>query len=98
MDRIRFRTGRRPMSRRTWLLAILLVCGLGLLSDSHVYAHGEAPDEPFLKVLTTAFYDVSVSPTAVQIGEPVTITGTVRAPNSWPFTMPRPGRAYLTAV
>lgn len=98
MDRIRLRTGRRPMSRHTRLLAILLVCGLGLSSSSHVYAHGETADEPFLKVLTTAFHDVSISPTDVRVGEPVTITGTVRVLTSWPTTMPTPERAYLTAV
>jgi methane/ammonia monooxygenase subunit B len=86
------------MRTRLWLLTVAVVCTLGGLTHSPVYAHGEAADEPFLKVLTTAFYDVSVSPTTVQIGDTVTITGTVRVLQSWPFTMPAPERAYLTAV
>ena len=98
MDPIRFRTDKRPISRRAWLAAISLACGLGWLSDARLSAHGEAADEPFLKVLTTAFHDVSISPTEVQIGQPVTVTGTVRVLKTWPYTMPAPERAYLTTV
>jgi methane/ammonia monooxygenase subunit B len=98
MNRFRFRTVKRLIARRAWFLTIALVCGLGWLSDARIYAHGEAADEPFLKVLTTAFHDISISPTEVKIGEPVTITGTVRVLRTWPYTMPAPERAYLTAV
>ena len=98
MDRIRFRTDKRPINRRAWVAAILLVCGLGWPGNARLSAHGEAADEPFLKVLTTAFHDVSISPTEVQIGQPVTVTGTVRVLKTWPYTMPAPERAYLTTV
>ena len=34
------------------------------------------PTSRFLKDLTVAFYDVHISPTAIKVGDPVTITGT----------------------
>lgn len=62
------------------------------------FAHGEAGDEPFLKDLTTAFYDVKISPTAIHVGEPVTITGKVRILDTWPYTLDPPEKAYVTPV
>jgi methane/ammonia monooxygenase subunit B len=61
-----------------------------LASVPRVFAHGEAADEPFLKNLTTAFYDVSISPTEIQVGEPVTVTGTVKILETWPHTLDTP--------
>ncbi len=81
---------------------LIMVCTLMLivsaLSASRVFAHGEAGDEPFLKDLTTAFYDVKVSPTEIEVGQPVTITGTVRILETWPYTLDPPGKAYITPV
>ena len=57
----------------------VLSAALFLLTAAHatrVFAHGEAADEPFLKDLTVAFYDVHISPTTIKVGDPVTITGT----------------------
>jgi len=62
------------------------------------FAHGEAADEPFLKDLTVAFYDVHISPTAIKVGEPVTITGTVKILETWPYTLDPPQTAYITPV
>ena len=62
------------------------------------FAHGEAADEPFLKDLTAAFYDVHISPTTIKVGEPVTITGTVKILETWPYTLDPPQTAYITPV
>ena len=83
---------------RRLLAAMLLVSIAALVSAPRAFAHGEAGDEPFLKDLTTAFYDVSISPTEVQVGQPVTITGTVRILETWPYTLDRPETAYITPV
>ena len=98
MDRIPRHASRRLNNWHRWGLTIIAVCALATMGGSKVYAHGEAADEPFLKVLTTAFYDVSISPTEVQVGQPVTVTGTVEVLKTWPFTMQDPKRAYLTTV
>ena len=74
-------------------LAITLTC-----SSRGVFAHGEAADEPFLKVLTSAFYDVTVQPRNVHVGDEVIVTGKIRVLETWPYTMPDPDRAYVTAV
>jgi methane/ammonia monooxygenase subunit B len=62
------------------------------------FAHGEAADEPFLKDLTVAFYDVHISPTSIKVGEPVTITGKLTILDSWPYTLDPPQTAYVTPV
>lgn len=65
---------------------------------TRVFAHGEAADEPFLKDLTVAFYDVHVTPTSIKVGEPVTIIGTVKILETWPYTLDAPETAYVTPV
>src|SRR5712671_2129263 len=65
---------------------------------TRVFAHGEAADEPFLKDLTVAFYDVHISPTTIKVGDPVTITGTVKILETWPYTLDPPQTAYITPV
>ena len=74
--------------------AILLSCCLAAAA----YAHGEAADEPFLKDLTVAFYNVHVSPTEIKVGDPVTITGSLKILETWPYTLDPPETAYITPV
>lgn len=74
-------------------LLVLIGSGCGV-----AFAHGEAADKPFLKDLTTAFYDVQITPQTVQVGQPVTITGKVQVLNTWPFTLHAPEVAYITPV
>jgi methane/ammonia monooxygenase subunit B len=76
------------------LLAICAFAGL----PRAAFAHGEAADEPFLKDLTVAFYDVHISPTTVKVGEPVTITGKLMILDTWPYTLDPPLTAYITPV
>jgi methane/ammonia monooxygenase subunit B len=82
-------------------LPVVLSAALFLLSASYApraFAHGEAADEPFLKDLTVAFYDVHISPTEIKVGEPVTITGAVKILETWPYTLDPPQTAYITPV
>ena len=81
-------------------LAMVLSITILLISSyaSRALAHGEAADEPFLKDLTVAYYDVHITPTAVKVGEPVTITGSVKILESWPYTLDPPQTAYVTPV
>ena len=79
----------------TWVFVFAVVA---LMMPSNVFAHGEAGDEPFLKDLTTAFYDVMISPSVIHVGEPVTITGTVRVLDTWPYTLDPPQTGYITPV
>jgi methane/ammonia monooxygenase subunit B len=67
-------------------------------SVTKVFAHGEAGDEPFLKNMTTAFYDVSVTPSEVEIGQPVTVTGKVKVLETWPHTLEAPDIAAIVPV
>jgi len=83
---------------RKAVLGIIALIIAVIASAPQVRAHGEAGDEPFLKDLTSAFYDVSISPTEIQVGQPVTITGTVRILETWPYTLQAPETAYIAPV
>ena len=60
--------------------ALCVILAVVLANPPNVAAHGEAADEPFLKNMTTAFFNVSVSPTEIEVGEPVRVTGSVKNP------------------
>lgn len=83
---------------RRLVLVVVSVAIAALARAPRAFAHGEAGDEPFLKDLTTAFYDVAISPTEIQVGQPVTITGRVRILETWPYTLDPPETAYITPV
>ena len=85
------------MLKKSWLVLVVAVLASALRVTA-VFAHGEAGDEPFLKDMTTAFYDVHISPTEIQVGQPVTITGSVRILETWPYTLEAPSKAYITPV
>jgi methane/ammonia monooxygenase subunit B len=88
------------MNKRTGqvLLSLMLFGWAAVIGVPRVFAHGEAADEPFLKNLTTAFFDVSVSPTEIQVGDPVTITGKVKILETWPHTLDPPELASIMPV
>ncbi|MBM4258658.1 MAG: hypothetical protein FJ147_22500 [Deltaproteobacteria bacterium] len=81
--------------RVTLFMALVLSFTTGV---TNVLAHGEAGDEPFLKNMTTAFFDVSISPSEVGIGEPVTVTGKVKVLETWPHTLEAPEIAAIVPV
>src|SRR5229473_6587753 len=90
--------GERPAMHRRLGLGVTLWIITTVLVVPKAFAHGEAGDEPFLKDLTTAFYDVKITPTEIQVGQAVTITGTVRILETWPYTLDPPSKAYITPV
>ena len=83
---------------RRLVISFIAVAIAAIVSVPQVFAHGEAGDEPFLKDLTVAFYDVSISPAEVQVGQPVTITGTVKILETWPYTLAPPETAAIMPV
>jgi methane/ammonia monooxygenase subunit B len=78
--------------------SLALAIALSITCARSALAHGEAADEPFLKDLTVAFYDVHVAPTSITVGQPVTITGTLKVLETWPYTLDPPETAYITPV
>jgi methane/ammonia monooxygenase subunit B len=85
------------MDKRLVTMCTALVLSL-TVSATRVFAHGEAGDEPFLKNMTTAFYDVSITPSEVEIGQPVIVTGKVKVLETWPHTLEDPGLAAIVPV
>ncbi len=88
----------RRWTHTRWLAGVLVLAVVVMARPQAANAHGEAADQPFLKNLTTAFYDVQISPTMIEVGQPVTITGTVRILSTWPYTLSAPETAYITPV
>jgi methane/ammonia monooxygenase subunit B len=79
-------------------ITLIAVAFIAITSVSRAFAHGEAADEPFLKNMTTAFFNVSVSPTKITVGEPVTVTGSVKILETWPHTLDTPEIASIIPV
>src|SRR6266849_10828851 len=90
--------GGKPAMLRRLGLGLGVILWIVVLVVPKAFAHGEAGDEPFLKDLTTAFYDVKITPTEIQVGQAVTVTGTVRILETWPYTLDPPNKAYITPV
>lgn len=62
-------------------------------------AHGEQTQEAFLRCSTVLLYDVKYSATKVNVGDEVTITGTMRVMNAWPdHTIPAPEIGFLSII
>ncbi len=60
-------------------------------------AHGEQGQQAFERTSTVLFYDVNSSTTNLNIGDELTITGTLRVMNSWPdHTIDPPDLGFLT--
>lgn len=60
-------------------------------------AHGEQSQQAFQRTATVVFYDVKFSTTNLDIGQELTITGTMRVMDSWPdHTIPPPEIGFLT--
>ncbi|MEW6299303.1 MAG: methane monooxygenase/ammonia monooxygenase subunit B, partial [Thermodesulfobacteriota bacterium] len=83
---------------RRFLVGLVTVALVAIAGVPQVLAHGEAGDEPFLKDLTVAFYDVSISPTEIEVGQPVTVIGKVKILETWPHTLYPPEIASIVPV
>ena len=78
--------------------ALCVILAVVVAKTPSAFAHGEAADEPFLKNMTTAFFNVSVSPTEIEVGEPVKVTGSVKILETWPHTLETPEIASIMPV
>jgi methane/ammonia monooxygenase subunit B len=88
--------GHTGWARRLALTAVaVLVLLIGLAAPAG--AHGEEGQQAFEKTATVTFYDVRFSTTELDIGQELTITGTLRVMESWPdHTLAAPELGYLS--
>ena len=95
---------RLAVARPNWLLAAMAVVTFtlaALAGSGLAYAHGERNQEPFLRMRTTHFYDVtfSVAENAVlNVNDEMTMTGKFRLFNFWPASVAAPGKVYMNAA
>ncbi|WP_159929325.1 methane monooxygenase/ammonia monooxygenase subunit B [Rhodococcus sp. WAY2] len=85
--------------RRKRLTSLLGVVGfLFLLTPPPIAAaHGEQSQQAFERTSTILFYDTHFSTQQLNIGEDLTITGTMRVMNAWPdHTIKPPELGFLT--
>lgn len=73
-----------------------LLCALfafGISAD--LSAHGERNQEPFLRMRTAHFYDVTWSTTNIAVNEDVVVEGKFRLFEDWPVNLPEPEVSFL---
>nr|QPA35668.1 hydrocarbon monooxygenase B subunit [Mycolicibacterium mageritense] len=88
--------GHAGWARRLSLTAVaVLVLLIGLAAPA--WAHGEEGQQAFEKTATVTFYDVKFSTAELDIGQELTITGTMRVMESWPdHTLAAPELGFLS--
>ena len=69
----------------------MTLCGVA----SAVHAHGERNQEPFLRMRTAHFYDVSWSTPQVAVNDEVVVEGKFRLFEDWPANLPEPEITFL---
>ena len=77
------------------LLSSGWVFALTLLLSATAVAHGERNQEPFLRMRTAHFYDMTWSKTQVAVNDDVVIEGKFRLFKDWPVNLPPPDVAFL---
>jgi methane/ammonia monooxygenase subunit B len=80
-----------PMVSRLRLLLWMVVCVLSV----DALAHGERNQEPFLRMRTAHFYDVTWSATKIAVNDEVVIEGKFRLFEDWPVNLPEPKVSFL---
>jgi methane/ammonia monooxygenase subunit B len=88
-------TGRalRPLRMPRVGAAMLALCGTLVTLVAH--AHGERNQEPFLRMRTAHFYDVTWSTSKIAVNDEVTIEGRFRLFEDWPVNLPEPDVSFL---
>ncbi|TAN50028.1 MAG: methane monooxygenase/ammonia monooxygenase subunit B [Methylococcaceae bacterium] len=81
------------MLKRLGFLGCVLTTLAAGISVAH--AHGEKALEPFIRMRTIQWYDVSWSNPTVEVNDAVTVTGRFHVAEDWPIGVPKPEAAYL---
>jgi methane/ammonia monooxygenase subunit B len=75
------------------------IAGVGflfqLLCPGAAFAHGEKALEPFVRMRTVQFYDVSWSKTNLAVNDEVVVTGKFHVAEDWPRGVAKPDMTYL---
>lgn len=84
----------RGAFRRSRGVPVLVALCLSLLG-ADLQAHGERNQEPFLRMRTAHFYDVTWSTAQVAVNEDVVVEGKFRLFEDWPVNLPEPEVSFL---
>ncbi|MCS5585662.1 MAG: methane monooxygenase/ammonia monooxygenase subunit B, partial [Pseudomonadales bacterium] len=68
------------------------------LSISESWAHGERSLEPFVRMRTIQWYDVSFSKSDISVNEELVMKGKFHVAEDWPNNIPEPELAYLGLI
>ncbi len=84
----------------TRMMAALVVLGTALvLPAAPAHAHGEETQQAFVRSSTVLLYDVAFTRTELDVGDELTISGTVRIMDAWPdHTVAEPHTGFLSVI
>ncbi len=82
----------------SWKNVFRVGCLALLATVSSVHAHGEWALEPFIRMRTIQWYDITWSTSDVKVNDEVIISGKFHVAEDWPAAVPPPESAYLNVA
>jgi len=79
------------------IASFTMLAGLAF-SITSCWAHSERSLEPFVRMRTIQWYDVSFSKSELTVNQDLVITGKFHVAEDWPNNIPEPERVYLSLI
>lgn len=77
------------------LLSLLLLCGTFTIFAEPTKGHGEKAQEPFLRMRSILYYDVTWSTDSMKVGEEMSVQGKFHVFDEWPDVLDNPDVVFV---
>jgi methane/ammonia monooxygenase subunit B len=84
---------RRERGARSVISAVFVTVFVAFCADA--FGHGERNQEPFLRMRTVEFYDMTWSTKSLNVNDYIVIAGKFRLFGDWPNNLPQPDKVFL---
>lgn len=100
MIRILLKTGRNSrchveIKMKQTFLYLMLLCGSFAVFSEPTLGHGEKAQEPFLRMRSILYYDVTWSTDSMKVGEEMSVQGKFHVFDEWPDVLDNPDVVFI---